>query len=175
MWTIFTTTINYYSGTIFNDQNWTGCRSNIHSYLGHRPNLCPGILGHEIVGTIEQLGKNIRRDLCDEPLALGNRITWTTFFNKDRSYYRGIHAMPQKSGKVRKYGHDLANKDPHFLAGFAEYCYLLPETGLLNLLETVSDEEATPLNCEVATMVSVTNAAKIKLGDTVFVQGLGLS
>jgi len=28
------------------------CRSDIHSYLGHRPNPCPGILGHETVGVI---------------------------------------------------------------------------------------------------------------------------
>ena len=34
----------------------TICRSDIHSYLGHRPNPCPGILGHEIVGVIDQLG-----------------------------------------------------------------------------------------------------------------------
>ena len=30
----------------------TICRSDIHSYLGHRPNPCPGVLGHEIIGTI---------------------------------------------------------------------------------------------------------------------------
>lgn len=30
----------------------TICRSDIHSYLGHRPNPTPGVLGHEIIGTI---------------------------------------------------------------------------------------------------------------------------
>ena len=34
----------------------TICRSDIESYQGHRPNPCPGILGHEIIGVIEQLG-----------------------------------------------------------------------------------------------------------------------
>src|SRR3546814_9050309 len=29
----------------------TICRSDIHSYEGKRPNPCPGILGHEIIGT----------------------------------------------------------------------------------------------------------------------------
>ena len=37
----------------------TICRSDIHSYQGHRPNPCPGILGHEIVGVIEQLGADM--------------------------------------------------------------------------------------------------------------------
>jgi threonine dehydrogenase-like Zn-dependent dehydrogenase len=82
--------------------------------------------------------------------------------------------MPQKCHGVRKYGHDHVDKDPHFLGGFAEYCYILPGTWILKLPDALSDEEATPLNCGVATMVSVTEAAAIGVGDTVVVQGLGL-
>ena len=37
----------------------TICRSDIHSYQGHRPNPCPGVLGHEIIGTIVELGTNV--------------------------------------------------------------------------------------------------------------------
>jgi threonine dehydrogenase-like Zn-dependent dehydrogenase len=82
--------------------------------------------------------------------------------------------MPQKCQGLRKYGHDLAADDPHFLGGFAEYCYILPGTWILKLPPDLSDEEATPLNCGVATMASVTEAAEIALGDAVVIQGLGL-
>jgi threonine dehydrogenase-like Zn-dependent dehydrogenase len=82
--------------------------------------------------------------------------------------------MPQKCHGVRKYGHDFAQEDPHFLGGFAEYCYILPGTWILKLPPELSDEEATPLNCGVATMVSVTQAAEIQMGDAVVIQGLGL-
>jgi threonine dehydrogenase-like Zn-dependent dehydrogenase len=75
---------------------------------------------------------------------------------------------------VRKYGHDLAIEDPHFLGGFAEYYYILPGTGILNLPDEIMDEEASPLNCGVATMILVSEAAQINMGDTVVVQGLGL-
>ena len=152
----------------------TICRSDIHSYQGHRPNPCPGILGHEIVGIIEQLGQNMNHDMRGDPLAIGKRITWTEFFHEGESYYRDVHDLPQKSVGVRKYGHDLATKDPHFLGGFAEYCYIQPGTGILNLPNEITDEEATPLNCGVATMISVTEAAQINMGETVVVQGLGL-
>ena len=67
-----------------------------------------------------------------------------------------------------------SEEDPHFLGGFAEYCYILPGTWILKLPDELSDEEATPLNCGVATMASVTEAAEIALGDTVVIQGLGL-
>ena len=152
----------------------TICRSDIHSYEGHRPNPCPGILGHEIIGVIEQIGEGVHDDMRGDPLAVGNRVTWTEYFHDGPSYYRDVHDMPQKSPGLRKYGHDLVEEDPHFLGGFADYCYILPGTGILKLPEGLSDEEATPLNCGVATMICVTEAADIEMGDTVVVQGLGL-
>ena len=152
----------------------TICRSDIHSWEGRRPNPCPGILGHEIIGVIDQLGTDIKRDMRGDALAVGDRITWTEYFHHGESYYRDVHDMPQKSNGVRKYGHDLVEEDPHFLGGFAEYCYVVPGTGILKLPDELSDEEATPLNCGVATMVSVTEASEIGLGDVVAIQGLGL-
>ena len=152
----------------------TICRSDIHSYQGHRPNPCPGILGHEIIGIIEQMGAKIHDDMRGDPLSLGDRVTWTEYFHQGESYHRNIKDMPQKSPGIRKYGHDLVEDDPHFLGGFADYCYIMPGTGILKLPAELSDEEATPLNCGVATMISVVEAAEIKMGDCVVVQGLGL-
>ena len=152
----------------------TICRSDIHSYQGLRPNPCPGILGHEIIGVIEQLGQSVTHDLRGDALACGDRVTWTEFFHAGESYYRDVHDMPQKAEGVRKYGHDLAEKDPHFLGGFAEYCYIQPGTGILKLPQNITDEEATPLNCGIATMMSVIEATEISTGDTVVIQGLGL-
>jgi alcohol dehydrogenase len=152
----------------------TICRSDIHSYEGRRPNPCPGILGHEIIGLIEEIGDGIKNDMRGDPLKLGDRITWSEYFFDGDCYYREVLDMPQKCNGVRKYGHDLATEDPHFLGGFAEYCYILPGTWILKLPDELSDEEATPLNCGVATMASVTEAAEIGLGDAVVIQGLGL-
>src|SRR5689334_17510910 len=44
----------------------TICRSDIHSYEGRRPNPCPGILGHEIIGVIEEIGAGIEKDMRGE-------------------------------------------------------------------------------------------------------------
>jgi len=152
----------------------TICRSDIHSYLGHRSNPCPGILGHEIIGVIDSIGKDISHDLRNSPIDVGDRITWTGYFHDGPSYYTDIHNMPQRSKGLRKYGHDLVAEDPHFLGGFADYCYILPGSGILKLPDEITDEEAAPLNCGVATMMSVSEATNISIGDTVVVQGLGL-
>ncbi|MFQ5994908.1 MAG: zinc-binding dehydrogenase [Acidiferrobacterales bacterium] len=152
----------------------TICRSDIHSYEGKRPNPCPGILGHEIIGVVEQIGDGIERDMRGDPLMVGDRVTWTEYFYDGQSYHRDILNMPQKCHGLRKYGHDFADEEPHFLGGFAEYCYIVPGTGILKLPAELSDEEATPLNCGVATMISATEAAVIGIGDVVVIQGLGL-
>lgn len=152
----------------------TICRSDIHSYQGKRPNPVPGILGHEIIGVVEQIGRRVDRDIRGDPILVGDRVTWTEYFHDGPCYYREVHDMPQKCDGVRKYGHDRADDPPHFLGGFAEYCYILPGTGILRLPDALSDEEAAPLNCGVATMVGATEAAAIEIGDVVVIQGLGL-
>lgn len=152
----------------------TICRSDIHSYQGHRPNPCPGVLGHEIIGIIEELGAGVERDMRGDALAVGDRITWSEYFIPGANYYSEVLDIPQKSPGVDKYGHMAVDTDPHFHGGFAEYCYILPQSWILKLPDVLSDEEATPVNCGVATMISVTEAAAIAMGDTVVVQGLGL-
>ncbi len=152
----------------------TICRSDIHSYQGHRPNPCPGVLGHEIIGTIESLGGGIDHDMRGDALAVGDRITWSEYFIPGPNYFTEILDLPQKSPGVEKYGHMAVAVEPHHHGGFAEYCYVLAGSWILKLPDILSDEEATPINCGVATMVAVTERAAIGLGDTVVIQGLGL-
>lgn len=152
----------------------TICRSDIHSYHGNRPNPCPGLLGHEIIGTIEELGAGVDRDMRGDFLEAGDRITWSEYFIPGANYYSEVLDLPQKSPGVDKYGHMAVDVDPHFHGGFAEYCYILPRSWILKLPDALSDEEATPVNCGVATMMAVTEAAEIGMGDSVVVQGLGL-
>lgn len=152
----------------------TICRSDLHSYQGLRPSLCPGILGHEAIGHIVAMSGSVCRDLRGTMLEVGDRVTWTEYFCSGDPYYQHVLDMPQKCTGVKKYGHESAHQEPYLLGGFADYCYLQPGTGILSLPEGLSDEEATPLNCGVATMAAATEAACIGLGSTVVIQGLGL-
>jgi putative phosphonate catabolism associated alcohol dehydrogenase len=152
----------------------TICRSDIHSYLGHRPNPCPGVLGHEIIGNIVALGEGVVRDMRGEPLAVGERITWSEYFIPGDSYYTEVLDLPQKSPGVDKYGHMAVTTEPHHHGGFGEYCYILPRSWILKLPAELTDEEATPINCGVATVICVAEQAEVAMGDAVVVQGLGL-
>lgn len=152
----------------------TICRSDIHSYLGHRPNPVPGVLGHEIIGHVAALGEGVRRDMRGDPLREGDRITWSEYFIPGDDYCTEVLDLPQKSPGVDKYGHMAATTEPHHHGGFGQFCYILPKSWILRLPNDLSDEEATPVNCGVATMVCITEQAEVGLGDAVVVQGLGL-
>ena len=152
----------------------TICRSDIHSWLGHRPNPCPGVLGHEIIGDIVALGEGITHDMRGDPLAVGDRITWSEYFIPGPNYYTEVLDLPQKSPGVDKYGHMAVTTEPHHHGGFGEYCYVLPQSWILKLPTGLTDEEATPINCGVATMICVAERAEIGMSDAVVVQGLGL-
>jgi len=152
----------------------TICRSDVHSYLGHRPNPCPGVLGHEIIGDIVALGPHITHDMRGAALSAGDRITWSEYFIPGANYYTEVLDLPQKSPGVDKYGHMAVTTEPHHHGGFGDYCYVLPQSWILKLPAELTDEEATPINCGVATMICVTERAEIRMGDAVVVQGLGL-
>ena len=152
----------------------TICRSDIHSYLGYRPNPCPGVLGHQIIGTILALGDGVTKDMRGEPLKAGDRITRSEYLIPGDNYYTEVLDLPQKSPGVDKYGRMAASADPYHHGGFGEYCYILPRSWILKLPDDLTDEEATPVNCGVATIVCVTEKAQIRMGSTVVVQGPGL-
>ena len=58
------------------------CGSDLHFWRGHGPKIpkgIPQVLGHEMVGTIEQLGKNVKTDSLGERLKEGDRIVYSYF------------------------------------------------------------------------------------------------
>lgn len=152
----------------------TICRSDVHSYLGHRPSPIPGVLGHEIIGDIVALGEGAPSDLRGDPLRTGDRITWSEYFAPQSGHAADVLDLPQKSRGVDKYGHMAATTAPHHHGGFGQYCYVLPRSWVVRLPDELSDDEATPINCGVATAVCLVESAGIRLGDTVAVLGLGL-
>ncbi|HEY7649547.1 MAG TPA: zinc-binding dehydrogenase [Methylomirabilota bacterium] len=152
----------------------TVCGSDLHSWLGRRTSPVPGILGHEIVGTVAALGEPPPVTLDGRPLVEGDRITWTEYIICGNCRPCQDFSLPQKCVSVRKYGHEGAAAPPHLLGGFAQFCHVLPGSGVLRVPEPLDDCEAVAVNCGVATMVAVVEAAAIEAGDAVLVQGVGL-
>ncbi|MGD9080954.1 MAG: zinc-binding dehydrogenase [Desulfobacterales bacterium] len=151
----------------------TICGSDVHTWSGRRDSAVPIILGHEIVGTIAAKGEAVTHDSADRPIDVGDRITWTIMDNCGKCYYCRQKGLMMKCRNLKKYGHDSCEAPPHFVGGFAEYCYLTPGTCVIKLPDAVSDEQAAPANCALATVVAGFEAAGVKALENVLIQGAG--
>ncbi len=151
----------------------TVCGSDVHSWTGRRSSPVPGILGHEMVGVVAALGDGEPADLRGERLRVGDRVTWSEYVACWQCERCLRLELPQKCRKLRKYGHESLAHPPALLGGFAQYCHLLPGTTVLRLPQRVADVEAVTVNCAGATMDAVVEAAEVKPGDCVVIQGLG--
>jgi alcohol dehydrogenase len=151
----------------------TICGSDVHSWVGRRTAPTPIILGHEIVGTIVELGEGVTRDSADRLLKVGDRITWTIMDNCGKCFYCREKGLMMKCRYLKKYGHDSCAAPPHFVGGFAEYCYITPGTCVIKVPDSLTDEEVAPANCALATVVAGWEAGEIKAFENVLIQGAG--
>jgi alcohol dehydrogenase len=149
------------------------CGSDLHTIRGRRDPGGPLVLGHEIVGEVAQLGQGVDADSLGRPLSVGDRVTWSIATTCGRCFFctRGI---PQKCVRLFKYGHQPLDSETPLSGGFAEYCYLVPETACYRLPEELPDEIAVFANCSLATMQAAVRIADVAPGESLLVQGAGL-
>lgn len=151
----------------------TICPSDLHTWRGRRPGPTPAILGHEAVGVVEQLGAERRRDSVGQPLAIGDRVTWTLHSSCGECDYCTRHELPMKCRRLRKFGHQSCESPPHLFGAMAERCLLDAGTGVLRLPDALDDLAATPANCAAATAIAACDAGDVQLARSVLIQGCG--
>ena len=151
----------------------TICGSDLHTWLGRRGGPTPIILGHEIVGKIVALGDGVTHDSGDRPLKMGDRITWTIMDNCGKCYYCREKGLMMKCRNLKKYGHDSCADPPHFVGGFAEYCYITPGTCVIKIPDGLTDEVVAPANCALSTVLAGWETLEIQPFENVLIMGAG--
>jgi len=151
----------------------TICGSDLHSWLGHRSAPTPIILGHEIVGNIVELGEGVDTDSGGKPLEVGDRITWNIMDSCGKCYYCREKGLTMKCLHLKKYGHDSCVDPPHFVGGFAEYCYITPGTCVIKVPDNLTDEDVAPANCALATVTAGWDEINLRPFENVLIQGAG--
>lgn len=151
------------------------CGTDVHLWQGSlalKVDL-PVVLGHEMVGTIVALGSGSDRDSIGQDLRVGDRITWT-HTSCGRCFFCTVAREPTLCQYSRKYMYECLEVFPHLLGGFAQYGYVMPESGRVRVPDGVPNELATMASCAFR---SVMNAFDVLDGlsptETVVVQGTG--
>ena len=137
---------------------YTGiCGSDLESYkTGLYP--FPVVMGHEIIGVIEELGQNVKK------WKIGDRIT----------YNGGISCgeCPScKRGYVNICYDEFQELGIYHDGGFAEYV-VIPEKNILVVPDSIPDEHGTIFE-QLATSIQAIRTSGFEMGDTAVVIGLG--
>lgn len=152
----------------------TLCGSDIHTFQGHRTVPVPTILGHEIVGRIEEFGPvACRRDLAGSDLRVGDSVTWAIVANCGECFYCRRH-LPQKCERAIKYGHEPFQSGHELRGGLAEHCLLADGTSIVRLPKDLPLEVACPASCATATIAAALAAAGDLHDVSVCVIGVGM-
>ena len=163
------------SGEILVKNRYTTlCGSDIHTFCGMRKEVCPTVLGHEIVGEIVQVAEgHSGKDKNGEILKPGDLITWS-IFSSNPSSALAQQGIPQKSDRLFKYGHALITEQDPFHGGLSEYCLVGPDTGVLKIPDGLPLPIAATLNCAAATVAGALRIAGEIKGKNIVVSGLGM-
>ncbi len=70
-------------------------------------------------------------------------------------------------------GNYQAGKPPYFTGTFAEYIYVPPLHYVLKVPDNLSDDVVAPINCAMVSVMSGLTKARVEVGDSVAVQGVG--
>ena len=151
------------------------CGSDLHHWRGDgvppedRPRP-PMATGHEMMGTVAELGSKITTDSLRRPLKEGDRVAYCFFFPCMRCYncIRGeLGACKFRSGRRP------LEEAPYCNAGFAQYYYLRGPQFVFKLPDELSDAAAAPINCALSQVMEAFHTARFRLGDNVVIQGAG--
>ncbi|NIM92403.1 MAG: zinc-binding dehydrogenase [Anaerolineales bacterium] len=149
------------------------CGTDVHYWQGHNPTIgliWPGVMGHEFVGTLVEIGEGFGNDALGKPLNVGDRIVPAPLVNSGFDFYQTFVGEPVKDEHAQAYGH-LGDGPPYHHGGYAEYLYLfLPNT---LVYKTDLPPEVAVLLEPMSIAVNAINKIVIRPGEVVVVQGAG--
>ena len=152
------------------------CGSDLHFWRGDSKRLGPRsergqMLGHEMTGTVTALGSNVKTDSLGRVLKEGDRVVYSYFYPCGRCYVclqGDLNVCPN-----RWRGSLDPDEPPYWTGAYGEYYYLRPGHFVFKVPDDLSDDAVAPLNCALAQVIFSLNAAEVRFGDTVVIQGAG--
>ncbi len=151
------------------------CGTDVHLLHGRLPGVpYPIIPGHGNVGEIESIN-GIVKDVLGKQLLTGDTVTFLDVHETCNNCWYCLVAKTTTRCPHRKvYGITYSSKDPpHLLGGWVEKIYLKPGVKIVKLPSNVPPRLMIAGGCGLPTSVHAIDRAKIRLGDTVVVQGSG--
>ncbi len=150
----------------------TICGSDLHTVSGRRNAEVPCVLGHETIGTVASTTTIHSAD--GKLLRIGDRIVWSLTTSCGVCHLCVNKNIPQKCETLFKYGHAQCVGENQLSGGFATHIQLKSGSTIFHIPEVITDVEAAPINCALATVINGLNKIETFPGETAIVHGAGM-
>ena len=154
------------------------CGTDKHIYLGHSPRSpFPFILGHEVIGRIEQMDSraNEMMRVFDGELKVGDRVALVPG-GKNCGECHYCLTMPNRPSfcinRTPSYGFTSVNREPSLFGGYSEYLYVLPYSYLFKVPEDMPQKKAVLIEAAATALRAVERA--YSPGEPEFNHGYGV-
>ena len=149
------------------------CGTDVHLLHGQLAGVpYPIIPGHVSVGRVAEL-RDVATDALGEPLGVGDLVT---FYDVNETchecWYCTVTLQPNRCPSRKVYGITYSANDG-LLGGWAERIYLKPGVKTLKLPEHLAADDLIGGGCGLFTGFAAADRSRMRLGDTVVVQGAG--
>lgn len=144
------------------------CGSELHIWKGSMQRTT---LGHEFVGTVQELGDGVTTDCAGRPLAIGDRIT-ATYFEVCGKCFHCAHGEFEKCDNTYRHSWQPPENYP-FKGTFATHYQVDPDQYFYKVPENIPDAVAAGINCAVSQVLFGLDTVSLKMNDTIVIQGAG--
>jgi len=148
------------------------CGSELHIWKGLHPTKKSGVMGHEMVGEIVELGEGVTTDYAGQPVQIGDRVA-AAYFLTCRKCKHCLQGYFNLCDNAYKYWSKNAHEYPHFHGSFATHYYIHPDQYFYKVPENIPDEVAAGANCALSQVYYGIEKSGLKYGDTIVIQGAG--
>ena len=148
------------------------CGSELHIWKGLHPTKKSGVMGHEMVGEIVELGEGVTTDYAGQPVQIGDRVA-AAYFLTCRKCKHCLQGYFNLCDNAYKYWSKDAHEYPHFHGSFATHYYIHPDQYFYKVPENIPDEVAAGANCALSQVYYGIEKSGLKYGDTIVIQGAG--
>jgi len=148
------------------------CGSELHIWSGDHPLITDGVLGHEALCRITELGDGVETDNAGQPLSEGDLVVPAYFATCGHCAHCGAgrHRCCENAYEYWSRGPD---EEPHFHGTFATHYVIHPEQYVYRVPDGLAEDVAAGANCALSQVLCGVDAIELTAGDTVVVQGAG--
>ena len=147
------------------------CHSDIHQEKGHwGPQKYPQVPGHEIVGVVAAVGKNVTKFKVGDRAGVGCMVD--SCMECD-SCTHGEEHFCERGETVFTYGYPMASEPTGISQGGYSNKIVVRDHFAVHIPEHISFQEAAPLLCAGITTYSPLMDAQLQVGEKVGVAGIG--